>query len=454
MSSTSESSATPADPTATAAAATPRSPGGTRRNHAGNHGGKHRGGTRRNHAGKHTGKSTGKRKGSLSPTRLKALLLVGPSLAVLAVVIGYPILRAIWLSFQADRHIDPDTGMFVEGGFAGLQHYLYWLTQRCMLSDGTVGTCAPGTLSTDFWPAVGITLFFAVVTVSLETLLGLAMALVMARDFVGRGMLRAAVLIPWAIPTAVTAKLWQFIFADYGIANALLDPFLDGPIRWTTDPWAARAAVIVADVWKTAPFMALLILAGLQMIPKDVHEAARVDGATTWQRFLHITLPLVKPALMVAVLFRTLDALRMYDLPVIMISSSSNSPTATISQLVVEDMRQGNFNSASALSTLVFLLIFGVAFIMIRFLGADVSGQRGMGRRRKRGVMGMFGRRKATGGTAGGDPGHAGGGGPTDIPAGPPAMVAATAADRASIDGPGGAVDGPEIIRLDEEGTR
>nr|WP_113570120.1 sugar ABC transporter permease [Corynebacterium xerosis] len=359
---------------------------------------------------------------------MKALWLVGPALAVLAVVIGYPILRAIWLSFQADRHIDPDTGMFVEGGFGGLQHYLYWLTQRCMLSDGTVGTCAPGTLSTDFWPAVGITLFFAVVTVSLETLLGLGMALIMARDFAGRGMLRAAVLIPWAIPTAVTAKLWQFIFADYGIANKMLAPFTDEAIRWTTDPWAARGAVVVADVWKTAPFMALLILAGLQMIPKDVHEAARVDGATTWQRFLHITLPLVKPALMVAILFRTLDALRMYDLPVIMISSSSNSPTATISQLVVEDMRQGNFNSASALSTLVFLLIFAVAFIMIRFLGADVSGARGVkdaksgaGRRR----WGP-GRRKAEAGT----PDDAERFRAADVPAGPPAMIAATAREE------------------------
>ena len=361
-------------------------------------------------------------------SKLKALWLVGPALAVLAVVIGYPILRAIWLSFQADRHIDPDTGMFVEGGFGGLQHYLYWLTQRCMLSDGTVGTCAPGTLSTDFWPAVGITLFFAVVTVSLETLLGLGMALIMARDFAGRGMLRAAVLIPWAIPTAVTAKLWKFIFADYGIANKMLAPFTDEAIRWTTDPWAARGAVVVADVWKTAPFMALLILAGLQMIPKDVHEAARVDGATTWQRFLHITLPLVKPALMVAILFRTLDALRMYDLPVIMISSSSNSPTATISQLVVEDMRQGNFNSASALSTLVFLLIFAVAFIMIRFLGADVSGARvvkdaksGAGRRR----WGP-GRRKAEAGT----PDDAERSRAADVPAGPPAMIAATAREE------------------------
>ncbi|MDO5731127.1 carbohydrate ABC transporter permease [Corynebacterium sphenisci] len=307
--------------------------------------------------------------------RRTAVWLVGPSLGVLAVVIGYPVLRAVWLSLRADRHLDPATGMFVEGGFAGAQHYLYWLTQRCLLADGTVGTCAPGTLATDFWPAVAVTLFFAVVTVSLETALGLGMALVMARDFAGRGLLRAAVLVPWAIPTAVTAKLWQFIFADYGIANALVAPILGHPVHWTTDPWAARAAVIVADVWKTAPFMALLILAGLQMIPREVHEAARVDGATAWQRLRTITLPLVKPALVVAVLFRTLDALRMYDLPVIMISASSNSPTATISQLVVEDMRQGHFNSSSALSTLVFLLIFGVAFAMIRLLGADVSGR-------------------------------------------------------------------------------
>ena len=170
----------------------------------------------------------------------------------------------------------------------------------------------------------------------------------------------------------MTAKLWQFIFADRGIVNSLLGE----PVAWTTDPWAARLAVIIADVWKTTPFMALLILAGLQMIPRDVYEAAKVDGANAWQQFWKITLPLVKPALMVAVLFRTLDALRMYDLPVILISSSANSPTATISQLVVTDMRQNNFNSASALSTMVFLLIFFVAFIMIRFLGADVSGNK------------------------------------------------------------------------------
>lgn len=298
-----------------------------------------------------------------------AWALIAPTLVVLGVVIGYPIIRAIYLSFQQDKHLDPETGLFVQGGFAGADHYLYWLQQRCMTPSGVVAACPPGTIATDFWPAVRITLFFTVVTVALETLLGLWMATVMNKEFPGRGMLRAAVLVPWAIPTAVTAKLWQFLFSDNGLINSLLGR----ETSWTTDPWAARTAVIIADVWKTAPFMALLILAGLQMIDKEIYEAARVDGAGRFQIFTNITLPLVKPALMVAVLFRTLDALRMYDLPVIMISPSSNSPTATISQLVVEDLRQGNFNSASALSTLIFLLIFAVAFIMIRFLGADVG---------------------------------------------------------------------------------
>lgn len=302
-------------------------------------------------------------------------------MALLAVVIGYPVIRAIYLSFQADRHLDPDTGMFVEGGFAGLQHYLYWITNRCMTPSGNVAECAPGQLATDFWPALKITLFFVVVTVALETVLGLWMALVMNRSFVGRGLLRAAVLVPWAIPTAVTAKLWQFIFADQGIVNSVLGT----SIHWTTDPWAARTAVIIADVWKTAPFMALLILAGLQMVPQGVYEAARVDGASKWQQFTQITLPLIKPALMVAVLFRTLDALRMYDLPVIMISESSDSPTAVISQLVITGTKQGNYNSASAMSTLIFLLIFAVAFIMVKFLGADVRGTQNMPKTQRKG---------------------------------------------------------------------
>ena len=294
---------------------------------------------------------------------LRALWLIGPTLAVLALIIAYPVIRAIYLSFQSDRGLNPATGMFEEGGFAGFTHYLYWLTGDC---GSGMGSCPDGNLAADFWPSIGVTFGFTVVTVTIETALGLWMATVMSRSFIGRSALRASVLIPWAIPTAVTAKLWFFIFSENGIANSLLGT----KIAWFTDPWAARFAVVVADVWKTTPFMALLILAGLQMIPSDVYEAARVDGATTWQRFTQITLPLVKPALMVAVLFRTLDVLRMYDLPAIVQGTSGDTPTTTMSILVVGEMNQQHFNSASALSTIVFLVIFGVAFVMVKYLGA------------------------------------------------------------------------------------
>ncbi|HHX85572.1 MAG TPA: sugar ABC transporter permease [Actinomycetales bacterium] len=299
----------------------------------------------------------------------RPIWMVGPALLLLAVIIGYPILRALYLSFRADRGIDPSTGMFTDGGWAGFQHYLYWLTQTCgTTATGEPRTCPPGTSAMDFWPAFQNTIIFTVTTVSLETLLGFAMAVVMGKSIWGRSLLRAAVLVPWAIPTAVTAKLWAFMFADRGIVNSLTG----ASISWTTDPFWSRVAIIAADVWKTAPFMALLILAGLQMIPGDVYEAARVDGASRWQQLTRITLPLVKPALMVAILFRTLDALRMYDLPVIMVSPNSASDTAVVSMLVVNEMRTGNFNSASAVSTLVFLLVFVVAFVMVKWLGANV----------------------------------------------------------------------------------
>lgn len=295
----------------------------------------------------------------------RAVYLVGPSLLILAVVIVYPIVRAVVSSFQLDRTLVG--GKFVEGGFAGLTHYTHWLLQQCTTLTGATVSCPPGTLGSNFWDAVGNTFFFAVVTVTIEVVLGLWMAVIMGRTFVGRSLLRASVLIPWAIPTAVTAKLWFFIFDRNGVLNSMLGV----DIGWIQDRWPALFSVIIADVWKTTPFMALLILAGLQMIPQDVYEAAKVDGASAWQRFTQITLPLVKPALMVAVLFRTLDVLRMYDLPAILQGTSGASPTTTISILVVADIRQGNFNSASALSTITFLMIFAVAFVMVKFLGAN-----------------------------------------------------------------------------------
>jgi trehalose/maltose transport system permease protein len=273
------------------------------------------------------------------------LYLIAPAMVMLLVVIGYPVVRAIFMSFQKDAGLDPKTGLFVEGGFAGFSNYAHWIFQRC----GDI-KCPPGTLGSQFWPSMGATIFFTVASVTIEVVLGMWMA---------------SVLVPWAIPTAVTAKLWLFIFAFDGIANYLLRT----EILWTGSQWPSRFAVVFADVWKTTPFIALLILAGLQIIPADVYEAAKVDGASAWQRFTRITLPLVKPALLVAVLFRTLDVLRIFDLPYILTGGANG--TTTLSILVVNQIRQG-FNSAAALSTITFLFIFLVAFVFVKVLGANV----------------------------------------------------------------------------------
>jgi ABC-type sugar transport system permease subunit len=295
----------------------------------------------------------------------RAWMLIAPTVVMLGVVIGYPIIRAVWMSFQKDATVDPATGLFVEGGFAGFDNYTRWLLQQC---GGEA--CPPGTGPATFWEVVGITVGFTVVTVAIELVLGFWFAIIMNGNFRGRGLLRASVLIPWAIPTAVTAKLWFFIFAFDGVANKILGT----EIILFSDAWAARSAIVISDVWKTTPFMALLILAGLQLISSDIYEAAKVDGASAWQRFTQITIPLVKPAVMVALLFRILDVLRMYDLPAIMTGGGAGdgNDTTTLSILVVNEYR--NFiNSSAALSTITFLFIFLVAFVFIRFMGANVN---------------------------------------------------------------------------------
>jgi trehalose/maltose transport system permease protein len=310
------------------------------------------------------------KKPELNPgERRLGLTLVLPTIILLAIVIGYPVVRAIIMSFQKDPGLDPATGMFVSGGNAGFSNYTHWLAEQCNSPVGGTVTCPPGTLGSQFWDAMFTTVFFTICTVVLEVVLGMWMAIVMNRAFRGRGLLRASVLVPWAIPTAVTAKLWAFIFAYDGVANHLLHTH----ILWTGGEWASRFAIIFADVWKTTPFIALLILAGLQVIPADVYEAARVDGANAWQRFVQVTLPLVRPALIVAVLFRVLDVLRIYDLPAILTGGGGGTghATTTLSILVVDQIRQG-FNSAAALSTITFLFIFLVAFIFVKFLGANV----------------------------------------------------------------------------------
>lgn len=309
------------------------------------------------------GEAPQRRRKRLTQESRLALLLILPTLVLLGVVIGYPVVAAVVTSLTKDQSLQG--GFFTHGGgFAGFDNYSHWLFQQCGKTD-----CPPGTLGSQFWSALWVTVFFAAVTVVIEVGLGMVMALLMNRSFTGRALLRASVLVPWAIPTAVTAKLWYFMFAYDGVVNHVLGTH----VLWTDGEWSARIAVIVGDVWKTTPFVALLVLAGLQIIPGDVHEAAKVDGASAWQRFTKITLPLVRPALLVAVLFRVLDVLRIYDLPAILTHGGGGTghATTTLSILVIQQIQQG-YGGASALSTITFLFIFGVALAMVKLFNANV----------------------------------------------------------------------------------
>jgi len=224
------------------------------------------------------------------------------------------------------------------------------------------------------------TLFFAAASVTLELVIGLWLALALNRAFRGRGLVRAAVLVPWAIPTVVSALLWRFMFeGQTGIVNAaLLDLGVIGePIVWFIQPETAWVPVILADVWKTTPFVALLLLAGLQNIDASLYEAARIDGASAWRQFRHVTLPLLKPAILVALIFRTLDAFRVFDLIYALTGGGPGTSTEPIALYTFNALLQNlQFGYGSALSVIVFLVTFGLAMVYIKFLGAELTGSR------------------------------------------------------------------------------
>ncbi|MDN5563777.1 MULTISPECIES: carbohydrate ABC transporter permease [Luteococcus] len=294
-----------------------------------------------------------------------AWILVAPTLAVILFVVGIPIVLSVIESFyKTSNGIDPTTGMAETGTkFVGLENYLNALTSNSTAVDGVFGSM-PRLMN-----AFVNNVWFTVICVVIETILGVAMALIMARAFKGTGLVRAAILVPWAIPTIVSAKLWFVIFQADGVANKILGK----EILWLGDSSASQLAVIMADVWKTAPFIGLLTLAGLQTIPAEVYEAAKVDGATAWQQFTRITLPMVKPALVVAVLFRTLDTMRMFDLPYGLIGPNKYS-VETLSMFAYNEAVSQRYGPAAAYSILLFLLICLVAFLFIKLLGADVVG--------------------------------------------------------------------------------
>jgi multiple sugar transport system permease protein len=227
--------------------------------------------------------------------------------------------------------------------------------------------------STEFWDAVKTTFLFTIISVTLELAIGLAMALAMHAAFKGRGLLRTVILVPWAVLTVVSAITWKTLFEpNLGLVPTILGKFgIAENVVWLGQSGYALTVMIVADVWKTAPFMALLLLAGLQVIPDDVYDAAKVDGATTWQRFRSITLPLLLPAILVALIFRTLDALRIFDLPFVLTGGTNG--TSTLSLIAQKELTTNNLiGYGSALSVLTFIIVMAVSFIYIKSVGGNI----------------------------------------------------------------------------------
>jgi multiple sugar transport system permease protein len=293
-----------------------------------------------------------RRSKGMSERRL-ATFMVAPSMGLIALVALWPVIYAIWLSLHEYSLIQ-----------AGVSRWA---------SPFGLGNYKDALASSEFWTATRITVIFTIASIILETLLGLAMALIMHAAFKGQGLLRTVVLVPWAVLTVVTAIMWKTIFdPNLGFVNTLLGT----NVVWLGQEPHALLVMIFADVWKTAPFMALLLLAGLQVIPNEVYEAAKVDGATAWQRFRRITLPLLMPALLVALIFRTLDALRAYDLPKVLTNGANG--TETLSLLAARTFQENRlYGEGSALSILTFLIVMIISFSYIRLVGGNLKAMAG-----------------------------------------------------------------------------
>ena len=286
-----------------------------------------------------------------------AWLFVAPMLLAVALVAAWPLGRTIAFSFT-DAYLS-DLENWKAIGFA---NYI------ALFQDPL------------WWQAVGTTLLFTIISVGLETLLGLAIALTLNAHMPGRGLLRAAVLIPWAIPTVISAKMWGWMLHDlYGVVNAALLRLglIASPLAWLAEPKLAFAAVVAVDVWKATPFMTLLILAALQVLPKEIYQAAMVDGVPPVRMFLRVTLPLIRPALLVAIVFRGLDAMRVFD--VIYVLTGNNPATTTMSvfarQQLVEFQDVG-YGSAAATALFLIVAIATAIVITVGRVNVTATGER------------------------------------------------------------------------------
>jgi trehalose/maltose transport system permease protein len=286
-----------------------------------------------------------------------AWLFLAPMIGLMLIVAVWPLARSIWFSFTDTNINDLSASQFV-----GLENYV-----------GEYGLFFNPNDENGFWAgdwgvSIRNTFSFAVVSVVIETLTGLGLALLLNQEFKGRAIVRTAVLVPWAIPTIVSAKMWGWMLNDqFGVINNLMlgAGLISQKIAWTAEPAYALWTVVLVDVWKTTPFMALLILAALQTVPRDCYEAARVDGVHPLRVFWKITLPLIRQPLMVAVVFRLLDSLRVFDL--IYVLTANGSTTISMSGFVRREMVEyGNMGFGSAASTSLFVIILLTAIIFLR----------------------------------------------------------------------------------------
>ena len=282
-----------------------------------------------------------------NPERRTAYYMVLPALIIIVAIAFYPILTSVWLSLH-------QATIITTGPFVGIENYVEMFQNE------------------DFLEGLINTVIFTVVSVTLEFIIGLAIALAINRAFRGRGLVRAAVLVPWAFPTVISAVMWRLMFQDQiGVINTVANQIglISEPIL--SDRTLLLIAAIGVDTWKTTPFMALLLLAGLQTIPTDVYEAARVDGANVMQRFFRITLPLLKGTILVAVLFRTLDSYRVFDL----FYAMSNRTLQSLSTFVFEGVRvsQLQFAQGNAAAVFIFVTAFLIALVFITVFGMQTS---------------------------------------------------------------------------------
>ncbi|MHA7649408.1 carbohydrate ABC transporter permease [Mycobacterium sp. ML4] len=279
--------------------------------------------------------------------RRLAYLLVAPAVTLMLAVTAYPIGYAMWLSMQRNNLASPNDSAFI-----GLGNYQTILNDRY------------------WWTALAVTTGITVVSVTIEFVLGLSLALVMHRTMIGRGLVRTAVLIPYGIVTVVASYSWYYAWTPGTGYLANLLPDGSAPL---TQQIPSLGVVVLAEVWKTTPFMALLLLAGLALVPEDLLKAAQVDGADAWRRLIRVTLPIIKPAVVVALLFRTLDTFRVFDNIYVLTAGANN--TGSVSILGYDNLFKGfNLGLGSAISVLIFLCVGMIALVFIKVFGVSAPG--------------------------------------------------------------------------------